>query len=87
MKTIVQHFLATVLLTLTTVAFAQTDPLPSWNDGAAKQAIVAFVEARDQEGRHGLRAARRAHRHVRQRRHALGRAADVLPVRSSRSTA
>jgi len=24
---------------------AQTDPLPSWNDGAAKQAIVEFVEA------------------------------------------
>jgi phosphoglycolate phosphatase-like HAD superfamily hydrolase len=26
-------------------AFAQTDPLPSWNDGAAKKAIVAFVQA------------------------------------------
>jgi phosphoglycolate phosphatase-like HAD superfamily hydrolase len=26
-------------------AQAQTDPLPSWNDGAAKQAIVAFVQA------------------------------------------
>jgi hypothetical protein len=26
-------------------AMAQTDPLPSWNDGAAKQAIVEFVEA------------------------------------------
>ena len=26
-------------------AFAQTDPLPSWNDGPAKQAIVAFVQA------------------------------------------
>ena len=26
------------------VAHAQTDPLPSWNDGAAKQAIVAFVK-------------------------------------------
>ena len=25
-------------------AVAQTDPLPSWNDGAAKQAIVAFVQ-------------------------------------------
>jgi len=24
---------------------AQTDPLPSWNDGPAKQAIVAFVQA------------------------------------------
>jgi phosphoserine phosphatase len=26
-------------------AFAQTDPLPSWNDGPTKQAIVAFVQA------------------------------------------
>ncbi|MGH7471930.1 MAG: HAD family hydrolase [Longimicrobiales bacterium] len=25
-------------------ALAQTDPLPSWNDGAAKRAIVAFVQ-------------------------------------------
>src|SRR3569833_2131811 len=25
-------------------ASAQTDPLPSWNDGAAKRAIVAFVQ-------------------------------------------
>jgi phosphoglycolate phosphatase-like HAD superfamily hydrolase len=32
-------------LTAGTQAFAQTDPLPSWNDGAAKQAIVAFVQA------------------------------------------
>src|SRR5215203_5034970 len=24
-------------------AIAQTDPLPSWNDGPSKQAIVAFV--------------------------------------------
>jgi hypothetical protein len=24
---------------------AQTDPLPSWNDGPAKQAILAFVQA------------------------------------------
>jgi phosphoglycolate phosphatase-like HAD superfamily hydrolase len=29
---------------LTIAAQAQTDPLPSWNDGAAKQAIVAFVK-------------------------------------------
>src|SRR6516162_7418287 len=25
-------------------AYAQTDPLPSWNDGAAKKAIVEFVK-------------------------------------------
>jgi phosphoglycolate phosphatase-like HAD superfamily hydrolase len=33
-----------VLLALGTQAFAQTDPLPSWNDGPAKQAILAFVK-------------------------------------------
>jgi len=31
------------LLLLTNTAFA-ADPLPSWNDGAAKQSIIAFVE-------------------------------------------
>jgi phosphoglycolate phosphatase-like HAD superfamily hydrolase len=31
-------------LALGTQTFAQTDPLPSWNDGAAKQAIISFVE-------------------------------------------
>ncbi|HET7714652.1 MAG TPA: HAD family hydrolase [Bauldia sp.] len=33
------------LLAFGAPAWAQTDPLPSWNDGAAKQAIVEFVEA------------------------------------------
>jgi phosphoserine phosphatase len=32
------------------VAVAQTDPLPSWNDGPAKQAIVAFVTDVTREG-------------------------------------
>ena len=31
-------------------AKAQTDPLPSWNDGAAKQAIVAFVKDTTTQG-------------------------------------
>jgi len=31
-------------------AFAQSDPLPSWNDGATKQAIVDFVAAVTKEG-------------------------------------
>jgi hypothetical protein len=40
------HLLTLVaLLTIGAQAFAQTDPLPSWNDGPAKQAIVAFVQA------------------------------------------
>jgi phosphoglycolate phosphatase-like HAD superfamily hydrolase len=31
-------------------AAAQSDPLPSWNDGAAKKAIVAFVKATTTQG-------------------------------------
>ena len=30
--------------------FAQTDPLPSWNDGPAKKAILAFVAKVTKEG-------------------------------------
>jgi hypothetical protein len=37
------------LLLLTTAALA-ADPLPSWNDGPAKQAIVSFVEQVTKEG-------------------------------------
>jgi len=33
-----------------TQVLAQTDPLPSWNEGAAKQAIVKFVEATTTQG-------------------------------------
>src|SRR5262245_21955254 len=32
-------------LALSTQAIPQTDPLPSWNDGAAKKAISEFVRA------------------------------------------
>jgi phosphoglycolate phosphatase-like HAD superfamily hydrolase len=35
-------------------AAAQTDPLPSWNDGAAKQAIVKFVEDATRDGGTGF---------------------------------
>ena len=59
---------------------AQADPLPSWNDTAPKKAIVAFVEKVTQRRLAGFRARARAHRHVRQRRHALGRAAHLLPT-------
>jgi phosphoglycolate phosphatase-like HAD superfamily hydrolase len=31
-------------------AYAQTDPLPSWNDGAAKKAIVEFVKTTTEKG-------------------------------------
>lgn len=33
------------------VAQAQTDPLPSWNDGATKKAIIDFVQATTTQGR------------------------------------
>jgi phosphoserine phosphatase len=38
------------LLALGTQVQAQTDPLPSWNDGAAKKAIVEFVQATTTQG-------------------------------------
>jgi hypothetical protein len=36
--------LGIALILAVSPAFAQTDPLPSWNDGSTKQAIVSFVE-------------------------------------------
>src|SRR5262245_66329124 len=39
-----------LLLAVGLAASAQTDPLPSWNDGPAKQAIVKFVEAVTSQG-------------------------------------
>ena len=45
------HFqLALALLFASAMAFAQTDPLPSWNEGAAKKAIVDFVQATTTQG-------------------------------------
>jgi len=38
------------LLALGTHAQAQTDPLPSWNEGPAKQAIVTFVKETTEQG-------------------------------------
>ena len=40
---LVRALLLCVLLAVTAPSMAQTDPLPSWNDGAAKRVIVAFV--------------------------------------------
>jgi phosphoserine phosphatase len=37
-------------LVLAAHAFAQADPLPAWNDGAAKKAIVEFVQATTTQG-------------------------------------
>jgi hypothetical protein len=39
-----------ILLALGARAHAQNDPLPSWNDGPAKQAIVEFVQAATSQG-------------------------------------
>jgi phosphoglycolate phosphatase-like HAD superfamily hydrolase len=39
-----------LLLLALTRAYAQTDPLPSWNDGPAKQAVVEFVRATTETG-------------------------------------
>ena len=60
---------------------AQTAPLASWNDGPAKQAILTFVRATTDRSSPQFVAARRADRHLRQRRHAVGRAAVVYPGR------
>lgn len=43
-STLARTFALSVLLTLGLPAQAQTDPLPSWNEGAAKKAIVEFVQ-------------------------------------------
>src|SRR5262245_14630730 len=39
-----------VALAGSTAARSATDPLPSWNDGAAKRAIVEFVQATTTQG-------------------------------------
>jgi hypothetical protein len=51
------HFLYSLFAVVVGLSFgagalAQTDPLASWNDGAAKQAILAFVhETTDQSSK------------------------------------
>ena len=40
---------------------ATADPLPSWNDGAAKQAIVQFVHATTDSGAAGFVVTGRTH--------------------------
>ena len=45
-------------------AFAQTDPLPSWNDGSGQSVDHRLRRTRDHAGRPGFRPAGRAHRHL-----------------------
>jgi len=56
--------------------FTAADPLPSWNDGPAKQAILAFV-ASDKGRIIRLLATGRTHCRVRQRRHSLAGESDA----------
>lgn len=47
MKKLIKHFIILPILVLTfasTASIAQDKPLPSWNDGANKSAIIAFVK-------------------------------------------
>jgi hypothetical protein len=55
MRSHLRIFFASVLalaagLAFGTRALAQSDPLPSWNDGAAKKAIVEFVKTTTEKG-------------------------------------
>ena len=48
-----KNFLAAALvctLAFTTTVSRAADPLPSWNDGTAKQSIITFVEKVTKEG-------------------------------------
>jgi len=49
-STLVRSLALTALLALGTHAYAQADPLPSWNDGATKKAIIEFVETTTTQG-------------------------------------
>ncbi len=54
----VRSLAATLIVFALTVstALAQADPLPSWNDGPTKQAIVDFVDESGRAGKRRLRA-------------------------------
>jgi phosphoserine phosphatase len=47
---ILRFFFCAVILSLGSLANAQADPLPSWNDSASRRAIVEFVGKVTQEG-------------------------------------
>ena len=68
---------AAALISFQADARAADDPLASWNDGAAKQAIVDFVKATTEGWERQFRSAGRAHRHFRPGRHIVGRASDL----------
>src|SRR5262245_38295890 len=49
-----RRYLALVLFFIPALAFAQADPLPSWNDGPVKQSIVKFVAGTTTAGSPGF---------------------------------
>ncbi len=50
LSTVAQCLALTATLAVGAPSFAETDPLPSWNDGPAKQGIVGFVKASTTQG-------------------------------------
>ena len=51
LRTLVICWVTILVLTLTHgVVAAAEDPLPSWNDGAVKQSVLAFIEKVAKEG-------------------------------------
>ena len=62
---VLRSFIAAIAVILT-LTIARADPLPSWNDGATKSAIIDFVTRVTTFGTARLRAGRAPHRHLRQ---------------------
>jgi phosphoglycolate phosphatase-like HAD superfamily hydrolase len=50
LRAVITALMLACICGLATPAFAQTDPLPSWNDGKPKQAILDFVAKVTREG-------------------------------------
>jgi phosphoserine phosphatase len=50
MNCLYKSILIWVLLAVSGSAFAGSDPLPSWNDGASKKAVITFVKAVTSKG-------------------------------------
>jgi hypothetical protein len=50
MKSMFKTFIAVILSAVIAYTSRAEDPLPSWNDGAAKSSIIAFVERVTKEG-------------------------------------
>jgi hypothetical protein len=71
----------------TSLAQAQTDPLPSWNDGTVKKSITDFVTRVVTQGAPEFVPPAERDRDLRQRRYPVARAAGLFFNFSSRWTA